>query len=39
MTEAHTNIGVTNGEFDTFMEDLVAVLDDFKVGKPNKTSS
>jgi hemoglobin len=33
MTEAHTNMGVTNGEFDAFMEDLVAVLDDFKVGK------
>jgi hemoglobin len=33
MTPAHTNMGVTNGEFDAFMEDLVAVLDDFKVGK------
>ncbi len=33
MTESHTNMGVTNGEFDAFMEDLVAVLDDFKVGK------
>ncbi|HZD71567.1 MAG TPA: group 1 truncated hemoglobin [Actinomycetes bacterium] len=33
MTEAHTNMGVTNGEFDAFMEDLVAILDDFKVGK------
>jgi hemoglobin len=33
MTEAHTNMGVTNGEFDAFMEDLVATLDDFKVGK------
>jgi drug/metabolite transporter (DMT)-like permease len=33
MTQAHTNMGVTNGEFDAFMEDLVAVLDDFKVGK------
>src|SRR5262249_13592341 len=25
MTQAHTNMGVTNGEFDAFMEDLVAV--------------
>jgi hemoglobin len=33
MTQAHTNMGVTNGEFDAFMEDLVATLDDFKVGK------
>jgi len=33
MKQAHTNMGVTNGEFDAFMEDLVAVLDDFKVGK------
>jgi hemoglobin len=33
MTQAHTNMGVTSGEFDAFMEDLVAVLDDFKVGK------
>ena len=33
MTEAHTNMGVTSGEFDAFMEDLVATLDDFKVGK------
>src|SRR5215475_13642247 len=33
MTVAHTNMAVTNGEFDAFMEDLVAVLDEFKVGK------
>ena len=33
MTEAHTNMGVTNGEFNAFVEDVVAVLDDFKVGK------
>jgi hemoglobin len=33
MTETHTNMGVTSGEFDAFMEDLVATLDDFKVGK------
>ena len=36
MTQAHTNMGVTNGEFDAFMEDLVAVLDDFKVGKADQ---
>ena len=33
MKKAHTNMGVTDGEFDAFMEDLAAVLDDFKVGK------
>jgi hemoglobin len=33
MKQSHTNMGVTNGQFDAFMEDLVAVLDDFKVGK------
>ena len=33
MRAAHANMGLTNGEFDAFMEDLVAVLDDFKVGK------
>ena len=33
MTQAHTNMGVTDGEFDAFMEDLVATLDDFEVGK------
>ena len=33
MKQSHSNMGVTNGEFDAFMEDLVAVLDDFKVGK------
>jgi hemoglobin len=33
MKKSHTNMGVTNGEFDAFMEDLAAVLDDFKVGK------
>src|SRR6478672_2279102 len=31
---ARTNLDrLTKGEFDAFMEDLVAVLDDFKVGK------
>jgi hemoglobin len=33
MKETHTNMGVTSGEFDAFMEDLVATLDSFKVGK------
>jgi hemoglobin len=33
MTEAHHDMGVTNGEFQAFVEDVVAVLDDFKVGK------
>jgi hemoglobin len=33
MTEAHHNMGVTSGEFQAFVEDVVAVLDDFKVGK------
>ena len=33
MTETHHNMGVTNGEFQAFVEDVVAVLDDFKVGK------
>jgi hemoglobin len=36
MTEAHTDMGVTNGEFDAFVEDLVATLDDFKVGKADQ---
>src|SRR5215467_2165854 len=33
MPEAHHNMGVTSGEFDVFVEDVVAVLDGFKVGK------
>ena len=33
MKASHTNMGVTSGEFEAFLEDLVAVLDDFKVGK------
>jgi hemoglobin len=33
MTQAHTNMGVTDGEFEAFMEDLVATLDSFEVGK------
>jgi hemoglobin len=33
MTETHHNMGVTSGEFEAFMEDVVAVLDGFNVGK------
>ena len=33
MTETHHSMGVTNGEFQAFVEDVVAVLNDFKVGK------
>jgi hemoglobin len=33
MKTAHTNMGVTSGEWDAFMEDLVATLDSFNVGK------
>lgn len=33
MKQAHTEMGVTNGEFDALIEDLVAALDNFKVGK------
>jgi hemoglobin len=33
MTDAHHHMGVTNGEFQAFVEDVVAVLNDFKVGK------
>ena len=33
MRQAHTNMGVTSGEFDAFMEDFVATLNDFNVGK------
>ena len=36
MKQSHTNMGVMNGEFDAFMEDLVVVLDDFKVGKADQ---
>jgi hemoglobin len=36
MKRAHTDMGVTDGEFDAFMEDLVATLDDFKVGQPEQ---
>lgn len=33
MKKSHTNMGVTSGEWDAFMEDLVATLDEFNVGK------
>ena len=33
MRRAHTNMGVTSGEWDAFMEDFVATLDSFNVGK------
>jgi hypothetical protein len=32
-------MGVTSGEFGAFVEDVGPVLDDFKVGKPSRTSS
>jgi hemoglobin len=32
MTETHHNMRVTNGEFQAFVEDVVAVLNAFKVG-------
>ena len=33
MRQAHTNMGVTGGEWDAFIEDFVATLNDFNVGK------
>ena len=33
MKQAHTNMGVTNGEFDAFIDDLAAILDGLGVGK------
>jgi len=33
MRQSHTNMGVTSGEFDAFMEDLVATLNEFNVGQ------
>ena len=33
MRQTHTNMGVTSGEWDAFIEDLVATLNDFNVGK------
>jgi len=36
MKEAHASMRVTNGEFDALVEDLVATLAQFKVGKPEQ---
>jgi hemoglobin len=33
MKASHTNMGVTSGEFDAFVEDFVATLNDFNVGR------
>ena len=33
MRQAHTNMGVTSGEWDAFIEDFVATLNDFNVGR------
>jgi hemoglobin len=33
MRQAHTNMEVTSGEWDAFMEDFVATLNDFNVGQ------
>jgi len=33
MKDAHAGMKVTNGEFDALVEDLVATLNHFKVGK------
>jgi len=33
MKEAHAGMRVTSGEFDALVEDLVATLNQFKVGK------
>jgi hemoglobin len=37
MKQTHHAMGVTNGEFEAFMEDLVATLDSFKVGKAEQS--
>ena len=39
MKEAHSKMGVTKGEFDAFLEDLVATLDKFKVGKAEQNET
>src|SRR2546428_9255865 len=36
MTETHDGMGVTAGEFDALVEDLVATLDEFDVPKPEQ---
>jgi hemoglobin len=36
MKQSHTNMGVTSGEFDAFVEDFVATLNDFEFGKAER---
>ncbi|TME55543.1 MAG: group 1 truncated hemoglobin [Chloroflexi bacterium] len=36
MKDAHAGMKVTSGEFDALVEDLVATLNHFKVGKPEQ---
>jgi hemoglobin len=36
MRETHDGMGVTAGEFDALVEDLVATLDEFDVPKPEQ---
>jgi hemoglobin len=36
MRETHHGMGVTGGEFDALVEDLVAALDEFDVPKPEQ---
>jgi len=36
MTETRANMGVTSGEFNAFMEDLVATMNDFNVPKADQ---
>jgi hemoglobin len=36
MKETHAGMGVTKGEFDSLVEDLVATLDGFEVPKPEQ---
>jgi hemoglobin len=36
MTETHAHMGVTSGEFDAFMEDLVATLNEFNVAQADQ---
>ncbi|MDQ2942817.1 MAG: group 1 truncated hemoglobin [Candidatus Dormibacteraeota bacterium] len=37
MKEAHAGMGVTSGEFDALVQDLVATLDHFKVAKTEQS--
>jgi hemoglobin len=36
MTETHANMGVTSGEFDAFIEDLVTTLNEFNVAQADQ---